>query len=142
MLYLFFWSVRLIFSWSANSALKVSKYEVISGPYFPAFGLNTDQKQLRIWTLFTQWRQQRFMMTCRGFVVSNGNYKQISHIVPSLFILYVSSWEDYPLINLLLSNVSILHPLKTPRNLWFSGVLRGYKMGMSARNGLNVRNNG
>ena len=39
-----------------------------SGQYFPAFGLNsispysvrmrenTDQKKLRIWTLFTQWR--------------------------------------------------------------------------------------
>ena len=33
----------------------MSKYGVISGPYFPAFGLNTDQKLIRIWTLFTQW---------------------------------------------------------------------------------------
>ena len=41
---------------------KVSKYGVFSGPYFPAFGQirsnagmqeNTDQKKLRIWTLFT-----------------------------------------------------------------------------------------
>ena len=45
----------------------MSKYRVFSGPYFPAFGLNlrispypvgmrgnTDQKKLRIWTLFTQ----------------------------------------------------------------------------------------
>ena len=40
------------------------KYGVFSGPYFPAFGLNTeryrvsqkntDQKKLHIWTLFTQ----------------------------------------------------------------------------------------
>ena len=36
------------------TAWKVSKYVVFSGPYFPAFGLNTDQKKLRIWTLFTQ----------------------------------------------------------------------------------------
>ena len=36
------------------TAWKVSKYGVFSGPYFPAFGLNTDQKKLRIWTLFTQ----------------------------------------------------------------------------------------
>ena len=35
------------------TACKVPKYEVFSGPYFPAFGLNTDQKKLRIWTLFT-----------------------------------------------------------------------------------------
>ena len=38
-----------------DTAWKVSKYGVISGPYFPVFGLNTDHKQLCIWTLFTQW---------------------------------------------------------------------------------------
>ena len=27
-----------------TTARKVSKYGVISGPYFPTFGLNTDQK--------------------------------------------------------------------------------------------------
>ena len=27
-----------------NTASKVSKYGFISGPYFPVFGLNTDQK--------------------------------------------------------------------------------------------------
>ena len=36
------------------TARKVSKCGVFPGPYFPAFGLNTDQKKLRIWTLFTQ----------------------------------------------------------------------------------------
>ena len=52
------------------SLREVSKYGVFSGPYFPAFGLNTgrysvtpysvrmwenrDQEKLRIWTLFTQ----------------------------------------------------------------------------------------
>ena len=35
-----------------------------------------------------------------------------------------------------LANVSILYPLKTPENLWFSGIFRGYKMGLLARNGL------
>ena len=57
----------------ASTAWKVSKYGVFSGPYFPAFELNTerysslripysvrmrentDQKKLRIRTLFTQW---------------------------------------------------------------------------------------
>ena len=55
-----------------RTAWKVSKYGVFSGSYFPAFVLNTerycispysvrmrenpDQKKLRIWTLFTQWR--------------------------------------------------------------------------------------
>ena len=31
-------------------------------------------------------------------------------------------------INPFLAKISILHPLKTPENLWFSGVFRGYKM--------------
>ena len=34
-----------------------------------------------------------------------------------------------------MANIAILYPLKTPENLWFSGVFRGYKMGTLARNG-------
>ena len=37
----------------------------------------------------------------------------------------------------MLATILILYPLKTPENLWFSGVFRGYKMGTSDRNGLN-----
>ena len=48
------------------TAWKVSKYRIFPGPYFHAFGLNTerysirmrentDQERLRIWTLFTQY---------------------------------------------------------------------------------------
>ena len=33
---------------------KVSKYGVFFGPCFPVFGLDTDQKKYRIWTLFMQ----------------------------------------------------------------------------------------
>ena len=42
-------------------------------------------------------------------------------------------------LNPYLSNIPILQPLKTktPENLWFSGVFRGYKMGKLARNELN-----
>ena len=47
-----FFKVQIVMS---STAWKVSKYRVISGPYFPVFVLNTDQKQLRIWTPFTQW---------------------------------------------------------------------------------------
>ena len=36
-----------------NTVRKVSKYGVFSGPYFPAFGPNTEI-YLHIWTLFTQ----------------------------------------------------------------------------------------
>ena len=40
------------------------------------------------------------------------------------------------LINPFLANVPILYTLKTPENLWFSGVFRGYKTRALARNGL------
>ena len=55
------WQLSKFMTW------KVSKYRVFSGPYFPAFGLNTERciqfecgkirikKKLRISTLFTQW---------------------------------------------------------------------------------------
>ena len=39
-------------------------------------------------------------------------------------------------INLFRANIPILYPLKTPENLWFSDVSKGYKMGALARNGL------
>ena len=41
------------------------------------------------------------------------------------------------LINPCLANVSILYPLKTPENLWYSGIFRGYKMEKLARYELN-----
>ena len=50
-----------------------------SGPYFPAFGLNTeryfrtrentDQKKLRIWTLLTQWKRLNVLNT----LIKGGN---------------------------------------------------------------------
>ena len=39
-------------------------------------------------------------------------------------------------INPFLANVPALYPLKTPENIWFSGVFRGYKMGKLTSNGL------
>ena len=39
-------------------------------------------------------------------------------------------------VNTFLANAPILYSLKTPKNFWFSGVFRGYKMGTLARNGL------
>ena len=48
-------------------------------------------------------------------------------------------WKEDPQYKIIiiipfLANVPILYPLKIPD--WFSGVLRGYKMGTLARNGL------
>ena len=39
-----------------NTVWYVSKYGVFSGPYSVRMRENTDQKKLRIWTLFTQWK--------------------------------------------------------------------------------------
>ena len=39
--------------------------------------------------------------------------------------------------NPFLADVPILYPLKTPENLWFSGVFEGYKMGTLPKNTLN-----
>ena len=39
-------------------------------------------------------------------------------------------------INPFLANIPISYPLKTPENLWLSGVFRGNKMGTLSRNGL------
>ena len=92
---------------AAITAWKVAKYGVISGPYFPAFGLNTeryevslhiqsecrktDQKWLRIWTLFTQWmfdkleeRINEFMKSSNGTKISYQPYNKDQN---SIFIL-------------------------------------------------------
>ena len=37
--------------------------------------------------------------------------------------------SDEEWINPFLVNVPILYTLKTPQNIWFSGIFRGYKMG-------------
>ena len=42
-------------------------------------------------------------------------------------------------VNLFLANGPILYPLKTPENLWLSGVFRGYKMGTLGRDRLKKR---
>ena len=41
-------------------------------------------------------------------------------------------------INPFLVNIHIIYPLKTPKNLWFSGVFRRYKMRALTRNKLKV----
>ena len=58
------------------TAWKVSRYGVFSGPYFPAFELNTerlrentDQKKLRISTLFTQCWLLLVTSCCFWFLV-------------------------------------------------------------------------
>ena len=70
---IFEWELTRIWkSLTKDTAWKVSKYRVSSGPYFPIFGLNTKiysvnlliqsayrkietRKKFRFWILFTQW---------------------------------------------------------------------------------------
>ena len=58
------------------SLREVSKYGVFPGPYFPVFGTNsvhilenTDQKKLRIWTLFTQWQCESIWTNRKSFIL-------------------------------------------------------------------------
>lgn len=44
-------------------------------------------------------------------------------------------------VNLYLGNIPVSYPLKTLKNIWFSGVLRGSKMGALAKNRLNKSQN-
>ena len=59
---------------------------------------------------------------------ANLHEEQCSYI-PSLFSEQLTNfWQMFPFY-------SILYSLKTPENLWFSGVFRGYKMRTLTRNG-------
>ena len=71
------------------------------------------------------WRQIQKNKSKKNYEESNRN-----HPTPLLLSPFVS-------INPFLANVPILYPLKTPENLWFSGVFRRYKMGTLVRNELN-----
>ena len=63
--------------------MKVSKYGVFSGPYFPTLGLNTDQKKLRIWTLYAV----RVLNTPLGLFIccSTKTHVVLFHFVMTLF---------------------------------------------------------
>ena len=52
-----------------SSLREVSKYGVVSGPYFPVFGLSTGKYRPEIWTLFTQ------------YVCSSKSQRQLCHIL-------------------------------------------------------------
>ena len=64
------------------TAWKVSKYGVISGPYFSVLYAdwiqeNADQKLLRIWTLFTQWMWYKsYTLSESDFFVNTGSLLQ------------------------------------------------------------------
>ena len=74
----------------------MSKYGVFSGPYFPVFGLNsvriqenTDQKNLRIWTLFIQWELSKcydYPLSFQGFLIYLAKYFWSNSNSPDLIL--------------------------------------------------------
>ena len=61
----------------------MSKYGVISGPYFPVFGLNADQKKFGICTLFTQCKFDRIGFSVKCF---RGDFLKFSKTAVKMFI--------------------------------------------------------
>ena len=114
------------------TAWKVYKYVVFSGQYFSGLGLNTDQKKLRIWTLFTQCICRKVQNNVQSSVISdyfqtisnqlknwkfkNDRKKRLTHFMP-MFFFYTP-------------------PLKTSENHKLSDVFRGYRKGTLAWKGL------
>ena len=60
---------------------------------------------------------------------------RLSNFEKMISSINIRSFELHEL-NRFVANVPILYRMKTPENLWFSGVFRGYKMGALARNGV------
>ena len=60
-------------SHATDTAWKVSKYGVISGPYFPAFGLNTERYFVlarvshSVISFYILWKYQRFSNVFMGY---------------------------------------------------------------------------
>ena len=74
---------------SKSTTWKVSRYGAFSGTYFPAFGLNTDQKKLLIWKLFTQSLQASYEIIIHnlwliGLLSSKQQYKFLLEL-PKIF---------------------------------------------------------
>ena len=62
------------------------------------------------------------------------NYLTGLGLVLWYIVIKFEKYSEY--LNPFLANVPTLYPLKTPENLWFSGVFTGYKAETLAKNGL------
>ena len=73
------------------TAWKVSKKGVLRGPHFPLFWIqeNTDQKKLRIWTLFAQCKR------CAGSVGRNTDKRFVFVVVVVAVIVVVVSDKNF-----------------------------------------------
>ena len=55
-------------------------------------------------------------------------------IIQRFWMMHSCSLSSFWLEGLILVNVPILYSVKTTESLWFSGVFRGYEMGINTRN--------
>ena len=94
-----------------STAWKVSKYGVISGPDSVRIQENTNQKQLRIWTLFTQWALWKMkILQHRNLDISSKSFPRCTVLLISMIKidwLYKKNywtaninWKQYFLVDL------------------------------------------
>ena len=101
-------SIGIRFKWKTNwnnrqgwAAWKVPKYGVIFGPCFPVFGLNTDQKWLRVWTLLTECNFCKLALIQpkpaeKSLIYETGSKFDISIVIENLFFPFCrmfGSWD-------------------------------------------------
>ena len=72
---------------------------------------NTDQKKLRIWTLFTQWKFSKFSKTSNNCKLLSSQSSAVTATVSLFWLInnFHQAWIDFPLIRFVWS-----HPL----NVW------------------------
>ena len=80
---------------------------------------------MKIWTRASIYQHENINYSLTKLLQLPGNY------LPQVIIVLKIS-----VINPFMANVPVLYTLKTPENLWFSGVFREYKMEILARIGL------
>ena len=78
----------------STTVWNVSKYGVFSGPYFSPYSVrmreNTDQKKLRIWTLFMQFTLQILApdFSIEIYILTNTPFWQVNYSWTSCVVLY------------------------------------------------------
>ena len=129
----------------SNLFQKILVKEMVTEPFFIKFvGLRFFKKvvcygsflEIFLWKIWKQISLREPVGDC--FWKMSNSYEMYlpNLVVLSLLWRSFSKIQKQPVINLFLPNISILYSLKTPEKLWFSGVLRGYKMVMLAKNEL------
>ena len=81
--------------WGVHTAWKVSKYVVISGPYFPVFGLNTERDGVRYFrdkvftdeALFTFLTEVKSIVNSRPLTAASDDISNVEAITPNHLLI-------------------------------------------------------